>query len=44
MHVHLGILEAVRVFLYVIVIGFFWRTIAAHNHDNDVGQAMAFLY
>lgn len=44
MHLHIGILEAVRVFLEVIIIGFFWRVIAGHNANNAVGQGMAFIY
>lgn len=44
MHIHIGALDAVKVFLSVIVIGFFWRLLAAHNADNALGQAMSFLY
>lgn len=44
MHIHLGLLHAVGVFASVIVIGFFWRVVAAHNKDNSVGQAMSFIY
>lgn len=44
MHVHLGILHAAVIFASVIVFGFFWRLIAAHNADNSVGQAMSFIY
>ena len=44
MHLHIGILHAVGVFLCVIIVGFFWRVIAGHNSDNAVGQAMAFVY
>lgn len=44
MHIHLGVLHAFSIFLSVIVIGFFWRLIAAHNSDNSVGQAMSFIY
>lgn len=44
MHMHVGILHALGVFLSVIVIGFFWRLVAAHNAGNSVGQAMSFIY
>ncbi len=44
MHIHLGILHAVGVFASVVVIGFFWRVVAAHNANNSVGQAMSFIY
>lgn len=44
MHVHLGLLHAVGVFASVIVIGFFWRLVAAHNAENSIGQAMLFIY
>jgi hypothetical protein len=44
MHIHVGALDAVKVFMYVIVVGFFWRIIAGYFSDSPVGQAMAFLY
>lgn len=44
MHIHIGALDAIKVFLYVIVVGFFWRVIAGHFSENPIGQAMAFLY
>ncbi len=44
MHIHIGLLDAVRIFLEVIVIGFFWRLLAAHQSDNALGQAMSFIY
>jgi hypothetical protein len=43
-HIHVGALDAFKVFLYVIIIGFFWRIIAGKMSDNPIGQAMAFLY
>lgn len=43
-HIHLGVLHLLTVFAGVIVIGFFWRTIAGLNKDNAVGQAMSFVY
>jgi len=44
MHVHIGALDAVKGFLYVVIVGFFWRTTAALLSDTTIGQAMAYLY
>ena len=44
MHIHLGVLHAIGIFMSVVVVGFFWRIIASHNADNAVGQAMSFIY
>jgi hypothetical protein len=44
MHIHIGALDMVKVFLYVVIVGFFWRVIAGKLSDNPIGQAMAFLY
>ena len=44
MHVHISAVSALVAFAYVIICGFAWRLIAAHNSQNAVGQAMAFLY
>lgn len=44
MHIHVGILHAAIIFLSVVVIGFFWRVVAAHNAHNSLGQAMSFIY
>lgn len=44
MHVHLGALHGLVIFMSVIVYGFFWRLLAAHNSDNALGQAMSFVY
>jgi hypothetical protein len=44
MHIHIGALDAVKVFLYVIIVGFFWRIIAGSLSDSPVGQAMSYLY
>jgi hypothetical protein len=44
MHIHLGLLHGAVVFASVLIYGFFWRLIAAHNADNSVGQGMAFIY
>lgn len=44
MHMHFGVLHGLSTFAYVIVFGFLWRIIAAHNHDNSLGQAMSVIY
>jgi hypothetical protein len=44
MHIHTGILEMLRIFASVVVVGFFYRIIAAHNHSNALGQGMSFIY
>jgi hypothetical protein len=44
MHYHLDVIHALVTFAMVIVVGFFWRVISAHNHGNAIGQAMAFVY
>lgn len=44
MHIHVGALDAIKVFLYVVIVGFFWRIIAGLMSGNSLGQAMAFLY
>lgn len=44
MHIHVGIVDAVKIFSVVVVLGFFWRVVASKNSDNALGQAMAFIY
>jgi hypothetical protein len=44
MHIHLSALEGFKVFLYVIVFGFFYRTMASYLHDTPIGKGMAFIY
>lgn len=44
MHIHLGVQQVAITFASVLVVGFFWRVIAANLHDTDVGKAMMFLY
>jgi len=44
MHIHVGALDMLKVFLYVVIVGFFWRIIAGHFSDTPIGQAMAFIY
>lgn len=43
MHVHVGALEGLTVFAYVIILAFFWHTVSAHYSDTPVGKAMAFI-
>jgi hypothetical protein len=44
MHVHLGLLHALTVFAYVLIVGFFWRIGEMLLRDRPIGQAMAFIY
>lgn len=43
-HIHVGILHAAITFAGVLVFGFFWRVVAAHQSQNSLGQAMSFIY
>lgn len=43
-HVHIGALQGVIVFAYVLIFGFMWRLAAALLADSRVGQAMSWLY
>ena len=44
MHVHIDAIDAVKTFCYIVIFGFFWRTLSARWADNAVGKAMAFIY
>lgn len=50
MHIHLGIAHLVTAFIGIVLIGTFWRFIAAYlvTCDSmtlqDVGKAMGFMY
>lgn len=44
MHVHISPVEFLTTAAYLIIFGFFWRTLAARWADNSVGKAMAFIY
>jgi hypothetical protein len=44
MHVHITPLEFLTTAAYIVIFGFFWRTLAARWSDNGVGKAMAFIY
>jgi hypothetical protein len=43
-HVHLSVVEALKVFAYVLIIGTFWRLAQIKLRDTAVGQAMALAY
>ena len=43
-HLHVGALDALVVFAYLLIFGFLWRTAAAKLADRPLGQAMAFIY
>lgn len=44
MHIHVSALDAIKTFLYVVVLGFFWRTLSTALHSTSIGKAMAFIY
>lgn len=44
LHIHVGALDGAKVFLYVLIFGFFWRVITGLLSDSPIGQGMAFLY
>lgn len=50
MHVHIGIAEAIKFWMYVVIFGFFWREAESHFVLSDsqffqaIGKAMAFIY
>ena len=44
MHVHISLLEFLQTAAFIIVFGFFWRTLAARYSDTSVGKAMAFIF
>ncbi len=44
MHIHIGVLSAIIIFLNVIVVGFLWRMAAMYFANSPIGQAMAFIY
>jgi hypothetical protein len=43
-HVHLSALDAFITFMYVAIIGFFWKMLAAHFSQSPLGQAMSVVY
>jgi hypothetical protein len=44
MRITLGAGQFLAVAAFIVVFGFFWRTLAARWKDNSVGQAMAFIF
>ena len=44
MHLHIDAVDFVKTALYVIIFGFFWRTLAARWSNNAYGKAMAFIF
>ncbi len=44
MHLQIGLMEFVALSAYLVIFGFFWRSLAARWSDNSVGQAMAFIF
>ena len=44
MHVHVSPVEFVTTAAFIVIFGFGWRTLAAYNADNKLGQAMAYIY
>lgn len=44
MHLFIGLPQFLSVAAYLVIFGFFWRTLAARLSDTTVGQAMAFIY
>lgn len=41
-HIHIGFLEALRIFLLWMAIAIPWKLIAIWLHNTRIGQAMAF--
>ena len=44
MHVHLSALDALKTFVYVLIVGTFWRLLTWKLHNTATGQAMAIAY
>lgn len=43
-HIHLSVVTAITTFLYVIIIGPFWRIASIKLRNTTLGKAMAFAY
>lgn len=43
-HIHLSVVEGLKVFAYVLIIGTFWRLAQIRLRDTTLGQAMALSY
>lgn len=44
LHIHIGLIDALITFAYVLIVGVFWRVAAIHLKDTQLGQAMGFAY
>lgn len=44
MHVHVEPVTFLTFAAFLVIFGFFWRTLSARWADNKVGQAMAYIY
>lgn len=44
MHIHVGALQALVTFLYVIILGFLWRSLSIMWADRPIGKAMSTIY
>lgn len=44
MHVHVSPVEFLTTAAFIVIFGFLWRSLSARWADNNVGQAMAFIY
>lgn len=43
-HIHLSVVEAIKVFAYVLIIGTFFRLAQLRLRNTTLGQAMALAY
>lgn len=43
-HVHISFLSFLITSAYVVLFGFFWRSLSAKWKDNSTGQAMAYIF
>lgn len=44
MRIHVSPVEFLTVACYLVIFGFFWRSLASRWSDRPVGQAMAYIY
>ena len=44
MHVHVSPVEFLTTACFIVLFGFFWRSLSARWSDKPIGQAMAFIY
>lgn len=43
-HIHLSALDALKTFIYVLILGTFWRIATFRLHNTSAGKAMAVAY